>query len=156
MERASYAPSGRTFVITVGVDFTERCEHAIALACSIAHGHADVVVHAVHVAPLPMLGEPTTHVDLARELTRLQDVCAPVVGDIAASVRCHVIPGRPDDALVRFAHDCDADILIIGGKERSAIGRLVTGSVSTKIVRSAPCSVLVARPHEHEPAVAAS
>lgn len=150
MERASYAPSGRTFVITVGVDFTKACEHAVALACALAHGHSDVVVHAVHVAALPLLGESSRHLDIGRELTRLQDACAPVVGDVAVHVRCHVIVGRPDDELVRFARDCDADILIIGGKDRSALGRLVTGSVSTKIVRSASCSVLLARPHEHE------
>ena len=43
----------RPFVIAVGVDFSESARPALFLARSLAHGHPDVVVHAVHVTSMP-------------------------------------------------------------------------------------------------------
>jgi nucleotide-binding universal stress UspA family protein len=69
--------------------------------------------------------------------------------------------GEPADELVAFAEQQHADMIATGAHGRSAIGRLVLGSVSTKVVRSAPCAVLVAparpaaaeeRPVSYEPA----
>ena len=46
--------------------------------------------------------------------------------------------------LLTFAGDNNVDLITAGSHGRSAIGRLVLGSVSTKLIRGAHCSVLVA------------
>ena len=136
------------FVIAVGVDFSEPSRYALALARSIAQAHSDVRVHAVHVASLPEESESTIHLDLGRELERVKEVCAPMLGELVRCTRCHVVLGRADLELVRFACDCDADLLIIGQREKGQLERLITGWRSGRIVRSATCSVLVA--HEKD------
>lgn len=139
---------GHPFVIAVGVDYSDSAKHVLYLARSLARGHDDFVVHAVHVTSLPSLTETVTHIDVRDELERVRHVCQPVAADLARNMRCHVIVGRVDQELVRFACDCGADLLVIGARDRSAIERLVSGSTSSKIMRAAPCSVVVARPND--------
>lgn len=143
-------PSADTheFVIAVGVDFSEQSRYALALARSIAQEHDDVRVHAIHVAPLPQSTESMVHLDVSRELERVKEVCAPMLGELVRCTRCHVVLGRADLELARFACDCDADLLIIGEREKGHLERLITGWKSGRIVRAATCSVL--RAHEKD------
>jgi nucleotide-binding universal stress UspA family protein len=134
------------FVIAVGVDFSEQSRYALALARSIAQEHEEVRVHAVHVAELPESTESMVHLDVGRELQRVKEVCAPMLGELVRCTRCHVVLGRADRELVRFAHECEADLLIIGEREKGHLERLITGWKTSRIVRAATCSVL--RAHE--------
>lgn len=52
--------------------------------------------------------------------------------------------GDPAAALVETARKLDADLVVVGRRKRS-VQRLVLGSVSSKVVRRAPCDVLVVR-----------
>jgi nucleotide-binding universal stress UspA family protein len=56
-------------------------------------------------------------------------------------VRC----GAPADELVAAARQTGADLLVVGGANRSALGGLLLGSVSDRVLTRAPCSVLVGR-----------
>ena len=44
-----------------------------------------------------------------------------------------------------FARDHDADLIVISSHGRTGISRLVIGSVAERIVRYAPCPLLVLR-----------
>ncbi len=55
------------------------------------------------------------------------------------------VPGDPADEIVKAAKSRKADLLVAGAKGLSAVGRFLLGSVSTKLVRHSPCSVLVVR-----------
>jgi nucleotide-binding universal stress UspA family protein len=52
--------------------------------------------------------------------------------------------GEPAAELVEAARELDADLVVVGRRSRS-LRRLVLGSVSAKVVRQAPCDVLVVR-----------
>ncbi|MEO8876976.1 MAG: universal stress protein [Polyangiaceae bacterium] len=112
---------------------------------SIAHRQSDSIVHVVHVAGLPEFSEATVHADLRRELERVRRACAPVARELGEHVVCHVLIGRAEDELVRFACDCAADVLILGSRDKSILERFLSGSITRRIARSAECSVLVAR-----------
>jgi len=43
------------------------------------------------------------------------------------------------------AKELSADLVVVGSRGLSGVASLLMGSVSTKIVQMAPCSVLVAR-----------
>lgn len=53
--------------------------------------------------------------------------------------------GEPADRLLEAARELDADLLVVGRRDRNAPRRLVLGSVSAKVVRRCPCDVLVVR-----------
>lgn len=53
--------------------------------------------------------------------------------------------GSPAGELIRLADYWHPDLLVVGSKGRTAIGRLFLGSVSQRVVTEAHCSVRVAR-----------
>ena len=48
------------------------------------------------------------------------------------------------EQLVETARELDVDLIVVG-RRKSSLQRLVLGSVSAKVVRRAPCDVLVVR-----------
>jgi nucleotide-binding universal stress UspA family protein len=77
----------------------------------------------------------------------------------AAQVPCSTIvaDGFPVEQICRIAGDHDAQLIVVGSHGWGAARRLFSGSVSTGLVHSAPCPVLVVRGSEQsqEHAVAA-
>ena len=53
--------------------------------------------------------------------------------------------GSPAERILASAATLEADLIIVGSHGRSALGRLLLGSVSQKIVTEAHCSVRIAR-----------
>ncbi|HEY8460036.1 MAG TPA: universal stress protein, partial [Blastocatellia bacterium] len=60
-------------------------------------------------------------------------------------VDARYLAGNPADTLVEQAAQWEADLIVVGSQGRSALSRLVLGSVSRKVVIEAGCSVRVAR-----------
>ena len=54
----------------------------------------------------------------------------------------------PGPAIVRAAHEMDADVLVIGASNRGWLSRHFGGSVSDYVVHHAPCPVMLVR-HDH-------
>ena len=146
---ASAAWRKAELVIVVGVDFSEPSEHALETACGIARGIERADIHAVHaatLAPLPSTLDALVvapHLDAATERRTLDEICARV-GAGQRIVR-HVVLASPDHAIVDVAHEHHADLVVVGSHEKGALDRLVTGSVVDRIVRTAPCAVLVTK-----------
>jgi nucleotide-binding universal stress UspA family protein len=53
--------------------------------------------------------------------------------------------GSPAGQIIEKAEDWGADLVVVGSQGRSALGRLVLGSVSQRVVTETQCSVRVAR-----------
>ena len=62
-----------------------------------------------------------------------------------AQVRPIVRTGQPAAEIVRIVQEQDADLLIIGARGQTRAEPFPLGGVAEKLVRFAPCSVLVAR-----------
>jgi nucleotide-binding universal stress UspA family protein len=60
-------------------------------------------------------------------------------------VRGEVLTGTPAQELVRRAEEWQADLIVVGSQGRSAIGRLILGSVSLEVATEAGCSVRIGR-----------
>ncbi len=60
---------------------------------------------------------------------------------IAAEPR--VIVGAATEAILDAADQYDAELVVVGQRQRSAWARFVEGSVSPTVIRRAPCSVMV-------------
>lgn len=65
-----------------------------------------------------------------------------------AGVACSAVAGdgHAADEICRLAREHDAQMIVVGSHGWGAARRLFSGSVSTALVHSAPCPVLVVRP----------
>jgi nucleotide-binding universal stress UspA family protein len=66
----------------------------------------------------------------------------------AAGVRCqtrHITDQHPAAGIIRAAKDQGCDMIIVGSHGRGAIGRVLLGSTSLKVLTFSPVAVLVSR-----------
>lgn len=84
----------------------------------------------------------------------LQDLSETARG-LGEDVETRLIPSADDPgrALVQFAIDAQADVIVVGATSKGRIRRVFTHSVSNHLVHHAPCPVLVVPlPAEHQKA----
>ncbi len=78
--------------------------------------------------------------ELAKEgASRLAGICP------SCDVTTHVQLGKPSDVIIDTANAWGADLIVVGARGRSALGRLLIGSVSQHVATKSARSVLVAR-----------
>lgn len=139
--------------ILLATDLTESSaaatEEALLLAARL--GAALVIVSVVDPgAPGLAPGRPRPRVDHLRDQREhgtLELVARARGRGLQASYL--VWTGDPGDMIVAAAEAERADIVVIGSNGRGAVGRFLLGSVSERVVREAPCPVLVVRPRRH-------
>jgi nucleotide-binding universal stress UspA family protein len=56
-----------------------------------------------------------------------------------------LLEGDPATEIARFAADANIDVIVIGTRGRTGVDRLVLGSVAERVMREAPCTVLVVK-----------
>jgi nucleotide-binding universal stress UspA family protein len=150
-------------IVVVGTDFGETGDHALRvgleqLASGVAQG-----MYAVYVletgARLQTPEEPDVGPD-ARTVKVVLESLARRMSEIATReglpyhadlVRMEVRKGEVREALLDAAREHHADLIIVGTHGREGVERWVVGSIAETLVRSAECSVLVARPKRHAP-----
>ena len=116
--------------------------------------HLSVVVE-LHGFVLPNTGShPETRAATLRTIAESEVAAAErmlaevrtVLGTKGWTVTSSVHIGDAADHLLREIHDVDPDLAILGAKGFTATKRFVLGSVAHKILKYAPCSVLLVRP----------
>ena len=70
--------------------------------------------------------------------------------DGVAGAEAHVVVGRGPDELLGAVAERDADLLAVGAHGQSRAAGIAFGSVATRAIHDAPCSVLVARAGEDD------
>jgi len=55
------------------------------------------------------------------------------------------LEGDPATEIIRFARDAGIDLIVMGTHGRTGAERLLVGSVTEKVMREAPCSVLAVK-----------
>jgi nucleotide-binding universal stress UspA family protein len=68
-------------------------------------------------------------------------------------VRHVLLAGDPAGEIIRYATEARADLIVLGTHGRTGLDRLLMGSVAEKVLRGAPCSVLVVKMPRAAPAV---
>jgi nucleotide-binding universal stress UspA family protein len=137
--------------IAVGLDGSDGSWHALDTAISLARLAPDVEIWVISVEErLPHMPELID--ELEEEKSRANAIFdamhekAATVGQTAGvHVRGKTIVGHAAQGIVRVAEEGDFDLLIIGHSGRSNVWGRFLGSTADKIVRHAPCDVLVVR-----------
>lgn len=66
--------------------------------------------------------------------------------DTTTSVEPAVRRGSPADEIVRYAEEHDVDLIVMGSRGWGEMHAVLLGSVSERVLHTAPCPVLIARP----------
>jgi nucleotide-binding universal stress UspA family protein len=65
-----------------------------------------------------------------------------------------LLEGDPASEIVRYGRDAGVDLIVMGTHGRTGVERLLMGSVAEKVLRDAPCSVLVVKLPRGQPVTA--
>ena len=99
-------------------------------------------------AMVPLL-PPDVEGPRIRELTKhLEELARTVGGGVQAEGI--VISGRPWQGVVDHAKEAETDLIVVSTHGYTGLKHVLLGSVTEKIVRHAPCPVLVVRDEEHD------
>ena len=140
--------------ILIPVDFSECSQEALAQACDLAR-RFDAELHLVHVVePFPTVtvasaefyGDYHNYVKQQIDAARGQLSALPPPELGPKPVVRAILQGRPDQEIVSYAADHGTDLIVLGTHGRTGVNRWLIGSVSERVVRHAPCAVLVVRP----------
>ena len=146
--------------VVVAFDFSHSARAAMYRAIAVANRAPFHILHFVcaiephgQVLTMPHHGR----VDFAYvehvEKALLDEVTAELKGAaIADRVHffVHVRIGHAAEEILDLAREVGADLIIVGSKGLTGVGRLVLGSVAEHVVREAGCTVEVARPKTYE------
>lgn len=58
----------------------------------------------------------------------------------------HVLGNSPSKDLIDLAVDEGAELIVLGLRQRSKVGKLILGSTAHEVLMGAPCAVLTVRP----------
>ena len=70
--------------------------------------------------------------------------------DARAEYLLRATRGDPDEAIVACATELDVELIVMGKHRLGFVEHLIAGSVTEKVLRHAPCPVLIVQHPEHE------
>jgi len=147
-------PSLRLKSILVPIDFSKSCQQAFAYALPLARqfGGEITLLHAIEppryamdLSYIPMSeGFPTA--SMKKELEELgRRMMEPkFLKDVVVQV------GTAFEVITNTARDCEIDLIVLTTHGKTGLKHVFMGSTAERVVRHAPCPVLVVRKCEHE------
>jgi nucleotide-binding universal stress UspA family protein len=138
--------------ILVPTDFSDAADYALDYAIELAKTLQArlTVLHVFHLSSLALGEAPPAVLDdtlkameanvqqqIQMDLARVQQ--AGLQGDSV------IVEGVPFQAIIDTARDSGADLIVMGTHGRTGLTHVLMGSVADKVVRLAPCPVLVTR-----------
>jgi nucleotide-binding universal stress UspA family protein len=139
------------------IDFSPSSEDAARAALDLLGGEGTLyLAHVTPRIPIPQ-GDSRPWGEAAPNevLGRLDAVGRRLGSEEGVQIEYVSLHGEPAQEIVAFADQHKVDVVATGAHGRSLIGRLVLGSVSTKIIRAARTWVLVAPPQRVEATIGA-
>ena len=129
--------------ILAPTDFSDLSARGVRYACQLAKDvGAEVIIFNV------VLLDETNVVDkreVEQHKKRLDEFIAEKIAGAGADLKIRnvVNAGQPFGAIVDCAENEHIDLIVMSSHGRSGLSRMLIGSVTDKILRGAPCPVLV-------------
>jgi len=123
-------------------DFSPTSMLAIEKACQLAE-QLRAELHLVHVE------EGESESDYQRVALDRLLAAVPPAYELQNKVHRHVLSGRVQDSLLKYVNECNADLIVMGSRGRSPFLQLAMGSVAQRILKNAPCPVMMVTQDNH-------
>lgn len=146
--------------ILAPIDFSEHSMDAMRAAMELAKD-VGAEVHLMHVIaphhhfiPLPLATSGEESRELVREAAMIEQAEEELArikkddfGD-SKNVSTFAVVGHPVQKLIDYAKEQAIDLIVMSTRGRSSVEHMLLGGTTEKLVRNAPCSVLVIRPRK--------
>lgn len=148
--------------ILVPVDGSDQANRAIEHAVGIAAKFGSTV-HALHVVDdrgsgraAEAVSELSRNSPERREMQQRREEAGSELTDAAVEharaegvdAEAAVVEGDPAEVITDYATDEGIDLIVLGARGRSAVGKFLLGDVAGKVARHAETPVLLVRPGE--------
>jgi nucleotide-binding universal stress UspA family protein len=136
--------------ILVPLDFSRASMQALKYAIPLAE-EFEATIHLVHVQPADELTAISRAgglmLNCADAIALMQDRLNEVQRkqDRFWPDNCHVVSGRPFEQICKLAREIEADLIVLPTRGLSRLKHVILGSTAERVVRYAPCPVLVLR-----------
>jgi nucleotide-binding universal stress UspA family protein len=136
--------------IVVAYDGSEGSRKALHSACELVKVGASEVLALAVLEHLPKYAATVGEVEETQEqgrqylnevLTEAQELALAMQVDL----RVDQVPGQAAQAIVRYAHEHESDLIVLGHSGHSGVWGAFLGTTADKVVRHAHCSVLIVR-----------
>jgi nucleotide-binding universal stress UspA family protein len=132
-------------------DFSENAEFAFDYAIDAAVRRPGSILYLLHVIPEPDAQFWKTYIyeveDVDEKAKRDIDerIAKTYLSRIPESVniQTEIRVGKDSDTILQFAEEKNVDLIVMGRRGRSSLGKVLFGNVTEKISRKAPCAVLI-------------
>ncbi|NDC63198.1 MAG: hypothetical protein EBZ59_04255 [Planctomycetia bacterium] len=127
--------------ILVATDFSPAAAAAVAHAARLAVQDR-ARLHVLHVLPDHRHAPAAAADERRRCLERIAQAIDPET-ELALDTVKELRHGVAEDAITAYAREQNIDLIVMGRHGRTGLGRLALGSVSQRVLRHAPCPVVV-------------
>ena len=150
-------PALRFKKILAPIDFSPASKNAIKYALRFAEefGAELTLLHVLEPAPSTSFiaipgATPFREMDFSTAEKDLKSAVASARNGKSERPRWKIRVGVPSHEIVEAAREADADLIVIATHGYTGWKHFCIGSTAERVVRAAPCPVLVVREKEHE------
>lgn len=144
--------------ILFATDFSndsERAETSVTrlarvLGCEVEVFHA-IQETAVLFAPYAVKGYPRAELELREGATLRMEGCLKRFQDAGVTARSKIVYGFASEEILKRAEFIDVQLIAMGTRGYAGLRRYRLGSVSQRVLRDAPCNVLIAGDRPSQP-----
>jgi universal stress protein A len=142
--------------ILVPLDFSESSRQALRYAVAFA-SHFQASLMLLHVVEFNYVGSDFNLVETSQIESDLREGAEERLEEWLNQETSEAVPmqtsvkmGRPYHEIVEIARSEEIDLILIATHGHSSLAHVLLGSTVERVVRYAPCPVLIVRPVEHE------
>lgn len=150
MQTAAVRTQTRFENILYATDFSTAAEHAVPYVKNIAKHYESKVV-ALHVRPPivnPMTQPGTWAIDIEAAKATDEDNRRKLETMLAGvPANALIVEGDVQSSVQQAIEDNHIDLLVMGTRGRTGIGKFFLGSIAEELLRHVPCPVLTIGPH---------
>ncbi len=135
--------------VLVAVDLTEECKLVADRAQEIAQ-LSDADLHLIHVIePIALSYGGDIPMDVSSVQESITDQTEAYIATFSAEYNIpydhqHLVYGRPEREIHRFAMENDVDVIVVGSHGRHGLA-LLLGSTANGVLHGAPCDIVAVR-----------
>jgi nucleotide-binding universal stress UspA family protein len=134
--------------ILIATDGSREAREAVEYGLDLARSsHASATVVYVRRAARPLVADPFYHREISEGVRRADDAgehAMQVAADLGVETDLCILEGDPAALIIELARLKDADLIVLGSRNRGPLVAALLGSVSNEVVTRADRPVLVA------------